>query len=89
VCETDDVLSKRGDYGKAQRRLETALESAPVTGDVVVEALLAQGQSAKTIASTLFISPWTVQDHIEAIYRKTGVGARSDLTSLATGNGPN
>jgi DNA-binding CsgD family transcriptional regulator len=49
-----------------------------------IAALLAQGQSAKTIASSLFLSPWTVQDHIKAIYRKTGVGARSDLASLAT-----
>jgi len=54
-----------------------------------IVALLAQGQSAKTIASTLFISPRTVQDHIKAIYRKTGVGARSDLTWLATCSGPN
>jgi hypothetical protein len=30
-----------------------------------------------------------VQDHIKAIYRKTGVGARSDLASLATGAGWN
>jgi len=27
VCETDHVLPKRDDYGQAQRRLETALES--------------------------------------------------------------
>ena len=48
-----------------------------------IAELLAQGQSAKTIASSLHLSPWTVQDHIKAIYRKTGVGARSDLASLA------
>jgi DNA-binding CsgD family transcriptional regulator len=52
-----------------------------------IAALLAQGESAKAIASTLTISPWTAQDHIKAIYRKTGVGARSDLTSLAAGAG--
>jgi DNA-binding CsgD family transcriptional regulator len=49
-----------------------------------IAALLAHGQSVKTIATSLFLSPWTVQDHIKAIYRKTGVGARSDLAALAT-----
>jgi hypothetical protein len=34
-------------------------------------------------------SPWTAQDHIKAIDRKTGAGARSDLASFATGTGPN
>jgi len=29
------------------------------------------------------------QDHIKAIYRKTGVGARSDLSSLVSGTGSN
>jgi DNA-binding CsgD family transcriptional regulator len=52
-----------------------------------IAALLAQGQSAKSIAANLVLSPWTVQDHIKAIYRKTGVGARSDLSSLAAGAG--
>lgn len=54
-----------------------------------IAALLAHGQSAKSIASALVISPWTVQDHIKAIYRKTGIGARSDLASLAAGAGWN
>jgi DNA-binding CsgD family transcriptional regulator len=49
-----------------------------------IASLLAQGHSAKSIASTLVISPWTVQDHIKAVYRKTGVTARSDLTLLTT-----
>jgi hypothetical protein len=46
-----------------------------------------RGQSAKSIASTLTISPWTMQGHIKAIDGETGGGARSDLTSLAAGAG--
>jgi DNA-binding CsgD family transcriptional regulator len=52
-----------------------------------VAALLAQGHSAKSIASTPITSSWTVQDHVKAAYRTTGIGARSDLASLATGAG--
>ena len=41
------------------------------------------GQSAKEIARELQISPWTVQDHLKAVYAKTGVNSRSDLSALA------
>jgi DNA-binding CsgD family transcriptional regulator len=46
-----------------------------------VAALLAQGRPTKSIATALSLSPWTVQDHVKAVYAKTGVG-RADLGSL-------
>jgi hypothetical protein len=33
-------MPTRGDYGKAQRRLEVALETVPESGDAVVETFL-------------------------------------------------
>ncbi|HEX4011964.1 MAG TPA: LuxR C-terminal-related transcriptional regulator [Solirubrobacteraceae bacterium] len=46
-----------------------------------VALLLAQGRPTKTIAAMLSLSPWTVQDHVKAVYAKTGVG-RADLAAL-------
>ena len=46
-----------------------------------VAALLAQGQPPKAIAAMLHLSPWTVQDHVKAVYAKTGV-SRAELGAL-------
>jgi DNA-binding CsgD family transcriptional regulator len=47
-----------------------------------VAALVLAGRSAKAIAADLSISPWTAQDHLKAIYEKTGVGGRAGLVTL-------
>ncbi len=46
-----------------------------------VASLLAQGRPTKSIAAMLSLSPWTVQDHVKAVYAKAGV-SRADLGTL-------
>lgn len=48
-----------------------------------VVALVAAGHPNKTIARELGASPWTVKNHLRAVFRKTGAANRTALGALA------
>jgi DNA-binding NarL/FixJ family response regulator len=47
--------------------------------------LLLTGATEKSAAASLGVSPHTVHDYVKAIYRKLGIGSRSELMTLALG----
>jgi DNA-binding CsgD family transcriptional regulator len=46
-----------------------------------VATLLARGYTNDEIATTLVLSPHTVQDHVKSLYSKVGVGSRQELVA--------
>lgn len=50
--------------------------------EIEVLGLLCQGLSNKEISSTLFISEYTVKDHLKSIMLKMGASSRNQITSL-------
>jgi DNA-binding CsgD family transcriptional regulator len=50
-----------------------------------VAALIIEGRSSDDIATSLFLSPHTVRDHVKAIFGKVGVHNRQHLTATLTG----
>jgi DNA-binding CsgD family transcriptional regulator len=46
-----------------------------------VTRLVALGLPTAVIARRLYLSAWTVQDHLKAIFEKVGVGTRGELVA--------
>jgi DNA-binding CsgD family transcriptional regulator len=64
-------------------------ELAPLVADACrltererdVTRLVARGLPTDAIAAQLYLSPWTVQDHLKAIFEKVGVATRGELVA--------
>lgn len=65
----------------------TRLDETLTRRELEVLGLLAQGLSNKEIAGVMWLSDRTVERHITSLYRKIGVGRRSEATAFALRHG--
>ena len=73
------VVIKNADPGATVPLLLSAYGLSPREGEVA--KLVLRGTSTQAISSTLHISLHTVQDHLKAVFDKTGVHSRRELVS--------
>jgi DNA-binding CsgD family transcriptional regulator len=68
--------------GERVRRREAGAEELLTPQETRIVRLVVEGASNPEIAAQLFISPRTVEYHLHKVFRKMGIGARSDLIRL-------
>jgi DNA-binding CsgD family transcriptional regulator len=73
------VVVAAAEAGEVAPLIAQAYELTPREVDVTRE--LARGLSTSEIAAELHLSRFTVQDHLKAVYEKTGVSTRGELVA--------
>jgi len=68
--------------GERVRRREVGAEELLTPQEARIVRLVVEGASNPEIAAQLFISPRTVEYHLHKVFRKMGIGSRSDLIRL-------
>lgn len=86
-----DVSSAaEGEIANYEERQKKTLSSFSLTErEVEVAFLAAKGYSAKRIAEELFLSEYTVKNHLGSIYRKVGVKSKQELIKYLDTHGAN
>jgi DNA-binding CsgD family transcriptional regulator len=92
LTQPRQFFAARG-YDRLARRCEALLGKLPpgcraagagvTSGEADVLGLIAEGLSNKEIAARLYLSPRTVEKHVESLLRKTGARSRTQLLTIA------
>ena len=78
VARTHGELRATGDRGRTYSPTVTGGALTPQERRIALE--VARGESNKAVASTLYLSPKTVEFHLGRVFRKLGVASRTELS---------
>jgi DNA-binding CsgD family transcriptional regulator len=75
--------------GETARRRDVTTLNDLTPQELQIALSLAEGHTSRETAVALFLSPKTIEYHLRSVYRKLGIGSRSELKAamaqLATG----
>jgi DNA-binding CsgD family transcriptional regulator len=71
--------------GESARRRDPSTRDQLTPQELQIALLLAAGRTTREAASTLFLSPKTVEYHLRSVYRKLGVNSRDQLAASMAG----
>ena len=75
--------------GERVRSRTAAGDTALTSQETRVALLVAQGMTNREVATSLFLSPKTVEHHLGSVLRKRGLRSRTELArDFASGSGP-
>jgi DNA-binding CsgD family transcriptional regulator len=67
--------------GETARRRTPATLNDLTPQELQVALRIAEGRTTREAASALFLSPKTIEYHLRSVYRKLGIGSRSELVA--------
>lgn len=70
---------RESDGGRTLRRYDSPMQSILTARELEIAQLVALGKTNRAIASTLCLSPRTVENHLYSVYSKLGIGCRIEL----------
>jgi DNA-binding CsgD family transcriptional regulator/tetratricopeptide (TPR) repeat protein len=73
------VLAELAASGERARRRDQPADTALSSQETRVALLVAQGLTNREVATTLFLSPKTVEHHLSSVLRKRGLRTRTEL----------
>ena len=73
------VLVELAASGERARRRREPADTALSSQETRVALLVAQGMTNREVATSLFLSPKTVEHHLSAVLRKRGLRSRTEL----------
>ena len=86
---TERVAAELAATGERVRSRTAAADTALTSQETRVALLVAQGMTNREVATSLFLSPKTVEHHLGSVLRKRGLRSRTELArDLARGSGP-